>query len=839
MNLNSNNSKMRCRFFLFVVIFLCPSAIMAQHITEQQAKDRALIYINSQNIYINGQNTSMAAPIRGDGMRLESANVEADKVYAFNIEGGGFVIASADSRTLPVLGYSTSGRIDWDRMPVNMREWLKQYDEAVASLGSSTGFVDGNAIDANPSALSGTRSDRSPVQPLIKTHWNQDEPYYDQCPLYAGGLTEQLGNRCVTGCVSTSLAQLINYYRWPDTIPEGLPAYIVDEPYMIGTGILWQVDSLPPVVFKWDDMLDDYMFNDTLTDEKIQLGTEEQRQAVATLMRYCGQSIYASYNPTMTSAFCTDLFFGLKYIWGYKAATLINSRSQYSIDEWETIIYGELAAGRPILYQGQSLDNSGHSFICDGYDGNGFFHINWGWGGQDDGYFSLSVLNPYESKEVNEGSSEMGFNYDQMVIINTDPKMPVQSFSHDLYGKVHQTFNMTVSNGNTITLNYALDDSIIRIADIGLGVIDDGGQLVPQYLLYDCELLLQPLKVYFFIDSMQVGPGTEMKLYPMYRFCEPESQWQIMQPETWFAYVGRTAQGDFYIDVQSDSISLELVEGKVIKGTNRIFENQDILVSVKILTGKDYQDFLRLQPIYYGMVKEADVTPETPFVFGNAVQNVAYLRSGQMDSVTFIFNPEMGGLVKFEMVDGIGRYYGSFFLEFDGSKIANYEKYVDNNSSYSFEGDNLYFNVELCDKVGVEIPEDLVPVDSIAMRVRYFRDGKKIESVILRDEIREYLRALPEKGGGGDYKFTYRMPIDVSVNGTYIFDCYYGECIDNSFESAFSRCYKTFEYDSTGIGVIDLSPETDIYYDLLGHPLNGVPDQRGIYVNGNRIILIK
>ena len=68
----------------------------------------------------------MAAPANGGSMKLEVAPVEAEKIYAFNMEGGGFVIASGDQRTLPVLG-----------------SWLKQYDEAIATLGESTDFRDG------------------------------------------------------------------------------------------------------------------------------------------------------------------------------------------------------------------------------------------------------------------------------------------------------------------------------------------------------------------------------------------------------------------------------------------------------------------------------------------------------------------------------------------------------------------------------------------------------------------------------------------------------------------------------------------------------------------------
>ena len=76
---------------------------------------------------------------------------------------------------------------------------------------------------------------------------------------------------------------------------------------------------------------------------------------------------------------------------GYQNTVQDRHRICYSIDGWEDLIYSELVNGRPVLYGG-SREDDGHAFVCDGYDGNGLFHINWGFGGIFDAYFSLSVL---------------------------------------------------------------------------------------------------------------------------------------------------------------------------------------------------------------------------------------------------------------------------------------------------------------------------------------------------------------------------------------------------------------------------------------------------------------
>ena len=128
----------------------------AQQLTEQEAMDRALQYLNGSAVKTRFQAGT-------DGIRMTAAKVGAQKIYAFNREGGGFVIASADSRTLPVLGYSDSGSIDWELLPENMREWLLQYDEAIATLGDRTDFKDGNRLDGGGKSLARTRSARAAV----------------------------------------------------------------------------------------------------------------------------------------------------------------------------------------------------------------------------------------------------------------------------------------------------------------------------------------------------------------------------------------------------------------------------------------------------------------------------------------------------------------------------------------------------------------------------------------------------------------------------------------------------------------------------------------------------
>ena len=103
------------RQLLLLVLVLMTAGVWAQQISEEQARDRALKFLTDHD----------AAKTRGLNVGMDrktvTAKTDARSIYAFNLDGGGFVIASGDSRALPVLGYSATGSIDWDRMPDNMR----------------------------------------------------------------------------------------------------------------------------------------------------------------------------------------------------------------------------------------------------------------------------------------------------------------------------------------------------------------------------------------------------------------------------------------------------------------------------------------------------------------------------------------------------------------------------------------------------------------------------------------------------------------------------------------------------------------------------------------------
>ncbi|MBR1932409.1 MAG: C10 family peptidase [Prevotella sp.] len=283
---------------------------------------------------------------KGVARQLQPAIATSD-YQIFNIgQRQGFVVVGNTG----IIGYTTRGTFSPDSMPAAMRWWLSVASKAVPM---ATGRHEA-------------------VAPLLRTAWGQHSPYNDLCP------TEGK-NRCLTGCVATAMAQVMAFHRWPEGPTASLPAYTTRTDSL-------EVEALPPAQIDWNLLLPIYTKNDP----------QEQRLAVATLMRYCGQAVGMDYRPTFSGAYLAEAAQALQQSFGYDDGVRQEVRSRYTIAQWDSLISHELYVGRPVIYAGQSASNA-HAFVVDGCDADGLFHIDWGWTGDYNGYFHLHFLKPNDN----------------------------------------------------------------------------------------------------------------------------------------------------------------------------------------------------------------------------------------------------------------------------------------------------------------------------------------------------------------------------------------------------------------------------------------------------------
>lgn len=196
------------------------------------------------------------------------------------------------------------------------------------------------------------------------------------------------------------------YWKWPQEECKTIPSYTYN-----WSGNNRTTDELPPIKFNWDAMTDEYNSK----------SSQESKMAVAELMLYAGHGMKSGYAGA-TGATSGNALSALQNYFGYSKDAYNTNHLRYTFQEWEDLFYNEIAAGRPILMGADNYERTGgHEFVCDGYDSkNGLYHINWGWGGWDDGYFVLTVMAP-DNQGIGGSTDANGYSMGQNICVNLRP----------------------------------------------------------------------------------------------------------------------------------------------------------------------------------------------------------------------------------------------------------------------------------------------------------------------------------------------------------------------------------------------------------------------------------
>jgi hypothetical protein len=400
---------------IFMAVMLSTTA-MAGHVDSEAAKQKAAAFLKQQAP--QAKNARRAAALRAP--RLTEAEAFGSALHVFNVAGdNGFVIVSGDDRTEEILGYVEGGRFDVNSLPSNMRVWLQMYADQIRSLGNSN-------VQRGP-----RRAPYATVEPLVVTNWDQRNDYNDKLFFDSEEMLTEAdadADDVYTGCAATSMAQALyqaaqqykkKHGQWPSNPTAQIPSYTVSSSGKINNGKAMK--ALDPIVFDWEHMLPNYA-------RKVATPTEQEIDAVATLMAYCGRAMHMEYGTTSSDAAFVYMPFRMAAYFGIQPYVKNMDRTYYTSQQWEDLLYNELQNGRAVPYTGVSgptTSDPGHAFILDGYK-DGLWHINWGWGMAEaindahyNGYFSLSVMQPDKSgtAAVSGGALDSEYKYLQQATI--------------------------------------------------------------------------------------------------------------------------------------------------------------------------------------------------------------------------------------------------------------------------------------------------------------------------------------------------------------------------------------------------------------------------------------
>lgn len=431
----------RIRYGLLLAMAIIAQTLGAALRQEDEARALALAYMGkskgNHDIILKSESFHSSAT-RG--------NEASPSFYIFNneCEDGGFVIIAASDHIRPVLGYSEQGHLTAQELPDNLQNWLNWIEQATIYLEQHP--------EAALSEASTNSSVTTPIAPLLQNiAWSQITPFNELCP-----------NRYPAGCVATALAQVIYYYRYPQHGKGGTLSYT-------STSGLRQTLDFSTQSYNYALMFDRY-------DEQ-KAYSQAQLQEVAQLSYHCGLLSHMDYRKDESGASEFFIPYTMNTYMGYDAKAQCLERAVYTYEEWNTLMLTELNARRPVIYCGSS-SKGGHCFILDGINSDGLYHVNWGWAGQGNGYYNISILKP-SIFGVGTSDANDGFVTNQSAIVQLAPTVNEGRYYSPIQGMNGQLNSLT-SSANAGEKSYISMSALYNLSPLsttgsyGVAFLKDG-----------------------------------------------------------------------------------------------------------------------------------------------------------------------------------------------------------------------------------------------------------------------------------------------------------------------------------------------------------------------------
>ena len=435
-------------------LLLCGAVqIFARPLREQEARLLAEQFFqkNTQTQQLRSASlTLVSAPARtSNGYELQSAGETARYYYVYSRgEAQGFVIVAGDDRFAPYIGYATTGTFSVEAMPDNLAAFLEACQQRIDELTGQVGLQT-RLAPTLPMA-----SEPAEVLPLLgDIKWDQSEPWNSKTPEYGEG------KHMPVGCVATAYAQVMRYYQWP-VKGEGKVEY--KEPYKTRKHKV----NFGKTTYDWANMPASY--------EDPTKATPQETEALGLLCYHAGVAIETDYDPVASGSFAPLIVRALRNNFRYNKQVTFKRRVNYTQLEWDKMMRAELAAQRPVVYSGTGT-GGGHAFVCDGYNVDGLYHINWGWSGLANGYFNLNFLQP-DDLGIGGGFGG-GFSMEQGAVIGITPDRDGTSKDTELPLLTTRKFTTHLTGGPKIRIldaNYS-----VWLSDVP--TLDDEGKADYEY----------------------------------------------------------------------------------------------------------------------------------------------------------------------------------------------------------------------------------------------------------------------------------------------------------------------------------------------------------------------
>ena len=353
---------------LLLITVLLPTIAFAKTVTVERAQKIAETFVNRQ---ADSRSVSAEVSLVWNGETNDSrTSNHAPAYYVFENSVGGFVIVAGDDVVNPILGYSNEGNFNVDNMPENLKYWMNELRGGINYLRENNAQPDNETRAAWDNINSGKPASRAVEREMLleTAKWNQSAPFFDMCPQIDGKQTYQ-------GCTPTAVAIVMRYYQWP----QAGSGYLESYDYEDEQGYIRFVDGYSlGHEYDWNNMPLDFSNY-----------TPAQAEAVAQLMKDCAVASKTEFGTKGSGAYLKNAMIALAKHMSYDASAVYYEKRFFTNLEWRRMLYQTINNGDPVLYTAYETEVWGHTIVLDGYDSEGNFHINWGWGGRYDGYYNF------------------------------------------------------------------------------------------------------------------------------------------------------------------------------------------------------------------------------------------------------------------------------------------------------------------------------------------------------------------------------------------------------------------------------------------------------------------
>ena len=356
---------LKLSFYILIINSLLLSAPISNNIALEVAKNTFTRYHQSKNI--NNFDLKNIDIIESEGEAI---------IHIYQLNPTGFIMISLEDRSRPVLAYGFESNFKLENMPTNLTYIMNLYKSEIIQLKLSN---QERSIEVQEEwdniLLNNQNNDNNStrnVTPLLDAE-------FDQSGAWNNALTD-FGFYGPVGCVAVSMSQIMHYWEYPSQ-GAGSNYYNEDDYGML------EVD-FSTAFYDYDNMAATY-------------ATSASQQ----LLYHTGISVNMDYDNSGSGASVEGVYpsaeYALENFFLYNENISPVYKDNYTTTEFRNILKNELEENRPILYSGyeDSNYNGGHAWNVDGYQGNNV-HCNWGWGGWNNGYFSLTTMGGFESYQT-------------------------------------------------------------------------------------------------------------------------------------------------------------------------------------------------------------------------------------------------------------------------------------------------------------------------------------------------------------------------------------------------------------------------------------------------------